>query len=447
MSSSAIFAPSSVKQFSNLRDAHLHLAEHGEGLELVNLSACGSVEECLRLVANAAREADQSAWVRAKGARIAAWREKRYPTANELDDASGGRCVVVQSFDHHAMAVSTAVLRALGSGSSPADLRQWAAGDTGRFVERNSRGEPTGVLLESACKAVWDSMPGPTIDDKRRHVLAAQSDLARRGFVEVHDMFSTAALARVLLELEHAGELAMRVWLYATPEHLDAVQRALDEAVAPGARASRGGKVTLAGLKLFADGTLNSRTAVMLTEYAEGGGKGHRFFTTEQLAALIAGAAERGHQTAVHAIGDAAVRQVLDAYEMVGKPRIPDRPALRIEHAEFIDADDVDRFAAMNVIASVQPCHLLADIEAIQRFMPHRAERAFPLRELIDAARRAGRDERELVWLGSDAPVVEPEPRDNVRAGVHRGRGDGMLIGMGQAISEVECLALMRGNS
>lgn len=439
MNLSASSAPSGVKRLSHLRDAHLHLAEHGEALGLVNLSACGSVEECLRLVADAARRAEAGSWVRAKGARIAGWREARYPTAKELDEASGGRCVVVQSFDHHAMAVSTAVLE------SPTLKSQISNAD--RFIERGARGEPTGVLLESACKAVWDSMPGPTSEDKRRHVLAAQTDLMRRGFVEAHDMFSTAMLTRVLLELEQAGKLGMRVWLYATPEHLDAVQRVFDEVVAPGARASRGGMVTLSGLKLFADGTLNSRTAAMLTEYAEGGGRGHLFFTVEQLASHIGGAASRGYQTGVHAIGDAAVRQVLDAFELAGRPSIPDRPALRIEHAEFIDADDVGRFAAMNVVASVQPCHLLADIEAIQRFMPQRAERAFPLRELVDAARRAGRDERELVWLGSDAPVVEPEPGDNVRAAVLRGRGDSVPIGQGQAISEAECLALMRANS
>jgi predicted amidohydrolase YtcJ len=428
-----------VGPFSNLRDAHLHLAEHGEALGLVNLSSCGSVEECLRLVAEAARGMDLGAWVRAKGARVTGWPEQRYPTAQELDEASGGRCAIVQSFDHHAMAVSTPVLERsqLTTHSAHQD----------RFIERDARGEPTGVLLESACKAVWDAMPGPTAEDKRQHVVAAQADLMRRGFVEAHDMFSTPAFARVVLELESRGELAMRVWLYATPEHLDGVQRVFDEAVVQGARESRGGMVKLAGLKLFADGTLNSRTAAMLAEYAEGGGKGHLFFTTEQLAKHIAGAAERGYQTGVHAIGDAAVRQVLDAYELAGRPTIPGRPALRIEHAEFVDAADVPRFAAMNVITSMQPCHLLADVEAIQRFMPHRAERAFALRELIDAARRAGRDERELLWLGSDAPVVDPSPEDNVAAATIRGRGDAIVVGAGQAVSKAECLALMRSIS
>lgn len=425
-----------VGPFSNLRDAHLHLAEYGEALGLVDLSKCASVEECLRLVAAAARGAEVGKWIRAKGARIAGWREARYPTAKELDDATGGRCVVVQSFDHHAMTVSTAVLEnsKLKAQSSNVD----------RFIERDSRGEPTGVLLESACNAVWDAMPGPSADDKRRHVMVAQSDLVRRGFVEVHDMFSTAAFASVLLELEKSGELMMRVWLYATSEHLDHVQRVFDEVVGPGARVSRGGMVKLAGLKLFADGTLNSRTAAMLTEYAEGGGKGHLFYTADQLGTHIAGVAERGYQTAVHAIGDAAVRQVLDAYELAGRPSMSGQPALRIEHAEFVDEADVPRFAELNVIASVQPCHLLADVEAIQRFMPHRAERAFPLRELIESARRAGRDERELVWMGSDAPVVEPNPGDNMRAAVHRrrgrGRGDGVVIGARQTISESDVL-------
>jgi len=466
-----------VNETPNLRDAHLHFAEHGEALEMVPLADCTGVDDCLARLAAAASASPPGRWLRAKGARIEAWPERRYPTAAELDAAGSGRHVVVQSFDHHAMAVSTAVLKAIDLPSPTADSRLPIPA---HFIERDSLGHPTGVLLETACKLVWDAMPGPTSDDKKRHILAAQSDLVSLGFVEAHDMFSTAALAEALLDLEAADRLTIRLRLYATPEHLAAVEAVFDRRCNTG-RTSPGGHITLAGLKLFADGTLNSKTAAMLctSDRAAGastrslhslspwegaGGRdthGHQqapwphtgtlFFTTEQIARHIAGAAAANHQTAVHAIGDAAVRQVLDAYELAGRPALADHPrtpALRIEHAQFVDEADIPRFAAMNIIASLQPCHLLTDIEAITRNAPQRADRVFPLRDLVDAALAAGRDPGELVWLGSDSPVVRPDPADNLQAAVHRRRGRGANdtppIAPRQAITRAQCLALYR---
>jgi hypothetical protein len=148
-----------------------------------------------------------------------------------------------------------------------------------------------------------------------------------------------------------------------------------------------------------------------------------------------------GCPIAAHAIGDGAVRAVLDAVERV-RPRAVGQ---RVEHAQFVDEADVPRFARLGVIASVQPCHLLTDIEAIRRFTPDRAERVFPLRDLIDAARSAGRDPADLVWLGSDAPIVRPDPEDNVQAAVFRrraGMGEGEMVGARQAVSEGEVKSL-----
>jgi hypothetical protein len=160
-----------------------------------------------------------------------------------------------------------------------------------------------------------------------------------------------------------------------------------------------------------------------------------------------------GLPLAVHAIGDGAVRTVLDSIQRVrggsgdsarGEPGRSKGGIgrFRIEHAEVIDARDVPRFAAMGVVCSVQPCHLLYDIEAIRRFVPHRLDRVMPLRELIDSGCQPGPD--GLLWFGSDVPIVPADPRDSVQAAVQRrrkGMGEEEAIGMAQAISEAEAWA------
>lgn len=126
---------------------------------------------------------------------------------------------------------------------------------------------------------------------------------------------------------------------------------------------------------------------------------------------------------------------------------MPPVPALRIEHAQFIHPEDVTEFPKRGIVTSMQPCHLLPDIEALRRLTPHAIARVFPLRDLIDAAHRHGVDPAALIWLGSDAPVVPPRPADNLQAATQRRRA-GMAateaIAPEQAIDEEQALDLMR---
>jgi predicted amidohydrolase YtcJ len=145
---------------------------------------------------------------------------------------------------------------------------------------------------------------------------------------------------------------------------------------------------------------------------------GRRMMTDEEFVAALEQAASANVPIVAHAIGDAAVRWCLDLIAARGRRDL----AHRIEHCEFVDESDVPRFAAFGVIASVQPCHLLADVEALRRFTPHRLHRVLPLRELYDAAASSGRNPADAIWFGSDAPVVAPEPRDNIQAAAERRR-------------------------
>jgi len=423
----------SAAALRGLRDAHLHLAEHGEALSCVDLTKCANVEEALSAVAAASRDAAPGQWVKAIKARVHGWRTPRWPSALELHEASGGRPCIVRSFDHHALVASTFALEAAGVGDATPDPE-------GGVIERRN-GAPTGLLLENACNLVWRAMPEPSTHERREHLRVALSDLAAMGFVEVHDMLSRPWLPVLLAELVDAGDpsaRAVRVWLYPRLEEA--------EQILENAETWERDTVRLAGAKLFLDGTLNSRTAWMLEPYPDpipGHPRGTPMMSVEALEAAVSKCDILGLPAAIHAIGDGAVRAALDAIERVS----PSAMGFRIEHCQFVDRADVPRFARLGVVASVQPCHLLADIEALRTVTPHRIARAFPLRDLIDAAKEQGFAPDEIVWLGSDTPVVRPNPEDNVQAAVERRRA-GMpaseAIAPEQAITREEALACMR---
>lgn len=429
-----------------MREAHCHIAAYGAALEIPDLSDCSSLAECLERVRAAAADAKSGTWVRLAGARVEGWSEARWPSVEELDRTCPEHACVLMSFDHHAAAANTRALAA-------AELR---AGDLvaphGVVCADPHTGRPTGLLLEHAAYRVWGCAPEPTADERLEQVQAALRRYAAMGFTEVHDLHSQDWLGPVLGTLERAGALSTDVWLYPPVARLRDVHA--------GRSAWESARVRLAGGKLFADGTLNSRTALMLAPYREpldgpgGGSHGKAMVTDRDLDEAIETTAALGLHLAVHAIGDGAVRMVLNAWERwcreqrapthggIGASR--SEPAMRIEHCEIIDERDVPRFAELGVTCSVQPCHLLTDIDVLQRQLPHRLERVLPLRELIESGLMPGRD----LWFGSDAPIVRPNPEDSLWAAAER-RRPGMsvedAIAWNQRITETDARACFGG--
>lgn len=423
-----------------LREAHAHLAALGESLVTPSLATCASVAECLHQVRERASERRSGGWVRFLNARVEGWTEARWPTIGELDAATGDVPCIIKSFDHHAAVANTAAINAAG-------LRPGERVPPNGEVSVDASGCATGLLMEQAAWAVWQAAPEPTWRERVNFVRAAISHLKRCGFVQVHDMFSQDWLGNALAELDAADELAMEVWLYAPVESAEAFE----------SRPWEGDRIRFAGLKVFADGTLNSRTAWMSQPYVESARNEHApagewFGKAMMSPADMLRAMERsrsmGVGLAVHAIGDAAVRMTLDAWERSGfggKRATNGAPLLRIEHCEVVDAADVPRFASLGVTCSVQPCHLLYDVEALTRYLPHCLQRVLPLRELIDAGCRPG----ELLWFGSDVPIVPADPMLSVVASMKR-RREGMkeseAIGWEQRIRAGEAWAAFCGN-
>lgn len=399
---------------------------HGRAMSMIPLGGCTSAKALLQSVARAAAERP-SGWLIGVGMRMQGWEHPDPPSLSELDDASGGRPCFLWSFDHHAALASTAALQAAKIDSRTPDP------ENGRIVRSGADGQPSGLLFEAAAKLIWNIIPEPTAAERRSQVLSALADLRRHGFVEVHDLHAPAWLGPLLAELFDQGLLSTDATLYPP---LDSIEEA--SAAALGAGGWQRPAVRLGGAKLFADGTLNSRTAWMLHPYADplpGMPCGQAMHSPAAIDEAIARTARLGLGLAVHAIGDAAVRAVLDSWERMRPTLGPRVPPLRIEHAEVVDDADVPRFARLGVVCSVQPCHLLADIEALTRGLPHRLHRVLPLRDLIDSGCRPG----EGLVFGSDVPIVRPDPGDTIQAAVHRGRAQSSVrIAPEQAISESE---------
>jgi len=452
-----------------LRDAHLHLAQHGEAIETPSAYGCGTLDEVLGVVREAARareavDGDKGGRVTVRSFRAEGIEERRFPTAAELDEAAertaGDGMVVVKSLDLHSVSVSSAGLRELGIDDSTPDPH---AG----VIERDGRGRATGVLRETAAAMLWEHGRGPGDEAVRGFVVTAVEDLKRRGIVEAHEMRATGDLVRALGGLISEGHGCLegfRLRLQATPEVYGEVRAAYEGL-------PENDVVVWGGLKLFTDGTVNTKSAFMLEPFADpvaGHERGLPTYSEDELVALMGaeldrtvsrGGGEGG--VACHAIGDAAVRRVLDAYDRLVSERGGEvgHGWLRVEHAQFVDEGDVGRFfrgrgggvragrgeGGGAVVVSPQPCHLLPDMEPIERLLSHRKDRCLPLREVVFAAEDAGFDPAFAVVLGSDAPVVEPEPEDNVQAAVHRrrvGMDESRAIGAGQALSEGEVWSL-----
>jgi predicted amidohydrolase YtcJ len=267
-------------------------------------------------------------------------------------------------------------------------------------VERDERGEPTGVLRE---EAAWRF--------KERYLTIADSEyleamragvriVAARGVTAVHDKDGWLGALRLWQQLEESGALTMRVW-QSIPYQL------LEHARAVGLRSGFGGPLLQLGyLKVFMDGTLGSQTAWLQD------GSGVEITNGAELVGIVRAGAAAGLPVAVHAIGDRANQEALDAFEETRDVWAPLGLRPRIEHAQLLRSEDVARFGALGVTASVQFSHAPSDRDLADRYWAGMTDRAYAFRSLLDTG--------AVLVNGSDAPIEELDPLAGIRAGVRR---------------------------
>ena len=391
-----------------LTDAHLHIMDAALEATQVDLSTAPTLEAGLRRIADGARRVPEPGWVYGGG-----WDQRRWgawPTADALEHAAPGRKVALFSFDHHVLWVSHAVLRAAGIDRAMAD-------PPGGMIRRTADGAPEGALLENAAGLVEHIVPPPDFAAVARAIEALGQELLALGVVGAHDPRflapdPTNRAFDMYIGMADADVLPIRVHVGVRSEGLDdAIGRGFRSGQAlGGAEAQRGGRLTMGWLKMFADGTLASRTAALLEPIEGETGRG--LFTTppEELAANAARAADAGIATKIHAIGDAAVRTALD---VLGPTASKVRLMPRLEHVQLCDPADRARFAALGVAASVQPVHLRDDAATARRDWGPRADAGgYTWRSLLDAG--------AVVAFGTDAPVEPIDPWPGIAMAVLR---------------------------
>jgi len=377
-------------------DSHVHLAALAMRLSGVRLETARTLAEAVRRVAARARVAPKGEWITGGGFDQNVWGGE-FPTRHDLDAAAPEHPVALFSHDLHTLWVNWLALVRCGI------TKRTRCGPDG-IVRREAKGEPAGILQEAAIGLVRNSPAytpgGAGLEDLAR----ALRYLRRYGLTSVHVLERSNPL-EALQKLRERGQLAARVTVYPWYTELDGL-------VAAGLRSGFGDEwLRLGGVKVILDGTLGSQTAWLYRPHEHSdAGCGVPLLTRGELRAILRRAAERGLASSVHAIGDRANAEALDAFAAIRDLRtaLPHR----LEHAQLLRPEDIPRVADLGLVASLQPVHILGDAALADRHWGARSRGAYAFRSLW----RAG----ATLAFGSDAPVETPDPIAGLEAAVDR---------------------------
>ncbi len=393
-----------------LTDSHLHTAEYARSLVSVDLRHAASLADALAEVDRHAAAMPADAWILGGGWDFHRWSVPVQPHRRDLDAVAPDRPAALHSIDIHTAWLNSAALAWLG-------IDRHSADPPGGQIVRDTDGEPTGILRESATALLRAALPADgSLPDLLR---AALPTLLSHGITSVHDIDGAEARA-AFRTLRAAGDLPIRV-------HTLIRQPELPAALAQGWRTGDGDPwLRIGPVKLFTDGALGSHSCLMSRGFAdEPDNHGIAVTGPAELRELVHTASRAGIAVAAHAIGDAANHLLLDALQTAAAASPDTRPESRlrhrVEHAQFLQAADVGRFARLGVIASMQPTHCTSDIALVQRMLAGHEVARYAWRSLLDAG--------AVVTFGSDAPVEDPNPWLGIHAAVTRQRVDGTPAG------------------
>jgi predicted amidohydrolase YtcJ len=381
--------------YPGLTDAHCHFTGYGLSLRQADLSGTRSFDEVIdRLKEHQLKH--RSSWVLGRGWDQNDWYVKEWPTRDKLDESFPDIPVLIRRIDGHAALVNEAAIRQAG-------LTTASTIKGGALLVEN--GQLTGILIDNAVDLVGNIIPDPDTEEIRQSLLNAQENCFSVGLTSVHDAGLDAATIDLIDEMNKSGLLKIRIYAM-----LSAGRENFEKYMYRGIYQTD--YLSVRSVKMYADGALGSRGALMLEPYSDDPGNyGLQLAEPEYLEKVCRDAFEYGYQVNTHCIGDAANRMVLDIYGKVLQGQNDRR--WRIEHAQIIHPEDIKKFGQFSVIPSVQPTHATSDMYwAAGRIGAERLRGGYALRRLLD----------QNGWLptGSDFPVENINPLHGFYAAVVR---------------------------
>jgi predicted amidohydrolase YtcJ len=390
-------------------DAHVHFSDGGAALSSVQLTNVTSLKEFVQKIADYAEHAPKGEWLRNGNWDETKWSPPKLPTRQDIDAVTPNNPVALDRYDGHMILVNSKALALAGITSKTKD-------PPGGVIVRDASGAPTGALKDAATELIERVAPAPTPAQRRRAINAALHEAAMRGVTSVQDMSLAYGDLAVYSQLLNEGRLTVRV--YGAP----LIAKVEDQAQLGLGHAFGGPYLRVGALKMFADGSLGSRTAYFAQPYSdEPNNRGLLFsdlLPLKRANQRLMRADATNLQVCTHAIGDAGIATVLDLYQAVEKADGARDRRWRIEHAQHMAVRDFDRFAQLHVIASVQPYQAIDDGRWAEARIGHdRASRTYAFRTFIDHGVRLA--------FGTDWPVAPLDPMLTLYAAVTRATLDG----------------------
>ena len=386
--------------YPGFTDAHAHLYGIGEREQTLDLDEVASIAELVKVVGDAAKAAPAGQPLVGRGWIETHWPEKRFPNRADIDAVTGDRPTVLERADGHALLANTAALKAAGLDGKP------KAQPSGGRIEVGADGLPTGMLVDAAMAPIGALRTAPSEAQVKETYAEGITREVNLGWTGVHNMGVSAAHVPLLNAMADAGEMKLRLY--------NAVDRADFDKATYGEAAN--GLVITQAVKLYMDGALGSRGALLSKPYSDKPEISGLLQTDEaSTLALMKTALGKNIQVSFHAIGDEGNRLVLNwmekAFAEAGVKGQDKR--WRIEHSQILHVEDIPRFSALGVIPSMQPSHAIGDLYfAPARLGEDRLAGAYAWRALIDAG--------SIIAGGSDAPVEQGDPRIEFYAAVAR---------------------------
>jgi len=393
-----------------LIDAHAHVTGLGASLMTLDFRGTTSFREIIDMVAEKAASTPEGEWITGRSWDQNDWPEKEFPTHHALSEAVPDHPVFLRRIDGHAVIVNRKAMELSG-------ITKETGNPDGGEILRDSNGEATGVFVDAAIGLVSRNVSSSTPHDPLETIeLAAQSCLAV-GLTGVHDAGASPATINRYKHLIDNDRLGIRIYaMLSNPGDNADVRDYLAKNLEP---EYGGHMLSVRSIKLFADGALGSRGALMYEPYDDRPGyTGLQTIEYDRMLDICRAALAAGCQVCTHAIGDKGNGLVLDAYEQALKENpVPDH-RFRIEHAQVVAPPDFKRFAGLGVIPSMQPTHATSDMYwAEDRVGPERVKGAYAWRRFLD--------EGCEIPCGSDFPVEEHNPMLGIYAGITRQDPDG----------------------